>query len=220
MSDDDSADSVSVDGLLDQIAACDEDLAAEVSRIFEDHDRQLAAEEDRIEEYKHQLEDAEARIESLEDEVDDLESRLKRKQADFENYKKRQQREQDRIRERATEDLVERLLDVRDNLDRALEEGDDVESLRDGLRVTAQEFDRVLDAEGVTTITPDPGTAVDPTRHEVVFRTEADTPEGTVAELYRPGYAMNDAVLRAAQVSVSTGHPESEESADAGSASE
>ncbi len=218
MSDDD--DSVSVDDLLDRIAAHDEDLATEVSRVFEEHDRQLAAEEDRAEEYKRQLEEAEEQIDTLEDKVADLESRLKRKQADFENYKKRQQREQERIREQATEQLVERLLDVRDNLDRALEEGDDVESLRDGLRMTAQEFDRVLDAEGVTTIAPEPGTEVNPTRHEVVFRTEADAPDGTVAELYRAGYAMNDSVLRAAQVSVSAGHPESEASADAESTPE
>ncbi|MFP4217854.1 MAG: nucleotide exchange factor GrpE [Salinarchaeum sp.] len=211
---DDSVDSVSVDDLLDRIATHDEDLATDASRILEEHDRQLAAEEDQIEEYKRQLEEAEEQIAALEDEVEDLEGRLKRKQADFENYKKRQQREQERIREQATEKLIERLLDVRDNLDRALEEGDDVESLRDGLRMTAQEFDRVLDAEGVTTISPEPGTEVDPTRHEVVFRTEADAPEGTVAELYRPGYAMNDSILRAAQVSVSAGQPESEASAD------
>lgn len=169
----------------------------------------------------------EARVEELEEKLDEkeetiqeLKDRIRHLQADFENYKKRQQREQERIREQATEKLIERLLDVRDNLDRALEEGDDVESLRDGLRMTAQEFDRVLDAEGVTTISPEPGTEVDPTRHEVVFRTEADAPEGTVAELYRPGYAMNDSILRAAQVSVSAGQPESEASADAESTPE
>ena len=82
---DDSVDSVSVDDLLDRIATHDEDLATDVSRIFEEHDRQLAAEEDQIEEYKRQLEEAEEQIAALEDEVEDLEDSLKRKQADFEN---------------------------------------------------------------------------------------------------------------------------------------
>lgn len=63
----------------------------------------------------------------------------------------------------------------------------------------------MLDGEGVEPIEPDPGTETDPNRHEVLLRVESDQPEGTVADLHRPGYEMAGKVLRTAQVTVSDG---------------
>lgn len=151
----------------------------------------------------------EAELEEREERIDELESRLKRTQADFQNYKKRAKKRQTQMEERATEELVERLLDVRDNLNRALqEESDDVESLREGVKMTLAEFDRVLDAENVREIAPDEGTEVDPQRHEVMMRVESDRPEGAIDEVYTPGYEMGERVLRPAQVTVSDGSDE------------
>ena len=160
------------------------------------------ASDDRIETLETELEEREERI-------DELESRLKRTQADFQNYKKRAKKRQAQMEERATEELVERLLDVRDNLNRALqEESDDVESLREGVKMTLAEFDRVLDAENVREIAPDEGSDVDPQRHEVMMRVESDRPEGAIDEVYTPGYEMGERVLRPAQVTVSDGSDE------------
>ena len=145
---------------------------------------------------------AEGELEERTDEIDDLESKLKRKQADFQNYKQRTQRQQDELEARATEDLVERLLDVRDNLARALSQDDDAD-IRPGVESTLAEFDRVLDEENLATIEPEPGSEVDPQRHEVMMRTESDQPEDTVAEVFRPGYEMGEKVLRPAQITVS-----------------
>ncbi|MEF8757250.1 MAG: nucleotide exchange factor GrpE [Halobacteriales archaeon] len=157
--------------IADQVADYDESLADDVAVLFETA-TDLA---DRVD-------DLEEKLQARSEEVEDLESRLKRKQADFENYKKRRQREEERIRERATEDLVDRLLDVRDDLVRAVgSDHDDVEGLRDGVKMTLEEFDRVLDAENVAAVEPEPGDEVDPQRHEVMMRVESDRPEGTVA---------------------------------------
>ena len=102
----------------DEDAAATDEGATVAARVRE-HDEDLGDEvadlESRVAELKADLADAEA-------EVADLTERLQTKQADFQNYKQRTKRRQDEIRERATEDLVERLLDVRDNLDRALDE--------------------------------------------------------------------------------------------------
>lgn len=155
------------------------------------------------------VETLEAELEEREERIDELESRLKRTQADFQNYKKRAKKRQTQMEERATEELVERLLDVRDNLNRALqEESDDVESLREGVKMTLSEFDRVLDAENVREIAPDEGSEVDPQRHEVMMRVESDRPEGAIDEVYTPGYEMGERVLRPAQVTVSDGSDE------------
>ncbi|WP_425498633.1 nucleotide exchange factor GrpE [Haloplanus salilacus] len=177
-----------------------------------DEERSLA---DRVEEYdadlgeavadlEAQIEDLEAQVDETEARADDLESRLKRKQADFQNYKKRAEKRQEEIEERATEDLVARLAPVRNDLVRALDQDEDVD-IRDGVESTLDAFDRVLDEEGVTVIDPAPGDDVDPVRHQVMMRTESDHPEGTIVDVYRPGYEMAGTVIQEAQVTVSDG---------------
>ena len=168
---------------------------------------------DRAAEYDDELADEvaalEARVSALEAERDEaeeraseLESRLKRTQADFQNYKKRAKKRQDQIKDRATEDFVERVVTVRDNLVRALDQEEDAD-IRDGLESTLKEFDRILEDENVDVIDPDPGTEVDPNRHEVMMRVESDQPADTIANVFQPGYEMADKVIRAAQVTVS-----------------
>jgi molecular chaperone GrpE len=165
--------------LAARIAAVDEELAAEVAELA-------------------------ARADDLDSEVAELRSKLKRKQADFQNYKQRTKRKQEQIKDRATEDLVERLVPVRDNLLRALDQ-DEGADIRPGVESTLTELDRVLEDENVSVIEPDSGDAVDPHRHEVMLRVDADQPEGTVVDIYQPGYEMADKVLRPAQITVSTG---------------
>ncbi|WP_331236319.1 nucleotide exchange factor GrpE [Natronorarus salvus] len=169
------------------------------------------ASSERVDELEAELIDREERIDDLEadlaereERIEELESSLRRVQADFQNYKKRRQRQEDQLRETATEDLVSRLVGVRDNLVRALSQDEEAD-IRPGVESTLSEFDRVLEEENVRAIEPEPGTEVDPQRHEVMMRVESDRPEGTVEELYTPGYEMGEKVLRAAQVTVSDG---------------
>ncbi|WP_122088534.1 nucleotide exchange factor GrpE [Halalkalicoccus subterraneus] len=167
------------------------------------------AEETEETEDGNQVETLEAELDEREERIEDLESRLKRTQADFQNYKKRAKKRQEQVEKRATEDLVTRLLDVRDNLNRAVEEeSEDADSLREGVEMTLSEFDRVLENEDVSTVSPEPGTEVDPQRHEVMMRVESDQPEGAIEEVYTPGYEMAEKVLRPAQVTVSGGSEE------------
>ncbi len=152
------------------------------------------------------LSQLEADRQDAEERAEDLESKLKRNRADFQNYKKRAKKRQEQMKDRATEDLVENLLDVRDNLKRAVEDDhENVESLKEGVEMTLKELDRVFEDEDVTEIAPEPGTETDPQRHEVMMQVESDQPEGTVADVYQPGYEMGEKVLRAAQVTVSDG---------------
>ena len=176
----------------------DEEL---VERVAEADPETIAREIASLRSARHDAEDAAAEYEAR---VEDLEEQLKRKQADFKNFKKRMERKREAEKARATEELVERLLDVRNNLVRALDQDEDAD-IRGGVRTTLDGFDRVLDAENVTSIEPEPGAELDPQRHEVLMRVDSDRPEGTVDELHRPGYEMADKVLQAAQVTVSDG---------------
>lgn len=137
--------------------------------------------------------------ESLAEKVETLEERIQRVQADFQNYKKRMERRRQEEQARATQELVERLLPVRDNLSRALSQDEDSD-IRDGVEATLGALDDVLQAEGVEVIEPSPGDSVEPTRHEVVHREDEEA--DVVASIYRKGYEMADRVLRPAQVTV------------------
>lgn len=207
MSDDADATTVSDPGdLIDGVAEYDEDLAAELETVLVDREDRIADLEETVGALREETDELAAELESKDEEIDDLTSRLKRKQADFQNYKKRQEREQERIKQQATERLIERFLDVRDNLTRALdEEASDIDQLKEGLRMTLESFDSILDAEGVSAIDPAPGDPVDPHRHEVMMRTAADQPADTIAGVHRVGYELEDSVIRPAQVTVSTG---------------
>ena len=163
---------------------------------------------DRVAEHDATLADEvaelEAELDECREEVDELTSKLARVRADFSNYKQRAKRKRDEIRERASEALVERIAPVRNDLLRALEqeEGSDI---RPGVESTLEKFDEVLADEGVDPIDPEPGAEVDPERHQVMLRVESDQPEGTVHEVYEPGYEMGDRVIAEAQVTVSAG---------------
>lgn len=178
----------------------DLDVADDVVEYVETGSAEEISEE--IATLRFEVETLEDDIADYEQRIEDLESKLKRKQADFENYKKRMQRRREEEKERATEDLVERLVDVRDNLQLAIEQDDDAD-IREGIESTLRQFDRVLDEENVTPIEPEPGDDVDPKRHEVLVRMDSEEAPGTIAQVHRPGYEMAEKVIRAAQVAVS-----------------
>ncbi len=165
--------------LVDRVAEHDEALAADVEALVAERDEYEA-------------------------EIDELTSKLARVRADFSNYKQRAKRKQEEIRERASESLVERIVPVRNDLLRALDQ-EDGSDIRPGVESTLEKFDEVLSEEGVEPIDPDPGTEVDPKRHQVMLRVDSDRPEGTVHEVYEPGYEMGDRVIVEAQITVSDG---------------
>jgi len=138
-----------------------------------------------------------AEVDSLSKERDDYREALVRLQADFENYKKRVLKQQDEVRERAAEQLVEKLLPVLDTADLALAHGggEDIKQMASAL------FD-VLEREGLQRI-DNAGEPFDPSHHDAVAHEPAD--EGgpqEVTEVMRAGYRWRGRVLRAAMVKV------------------
>ena len=177
-----------------------EALAAAVA----EHDEALAREVAALE---AELAETREALRERDEEVEELTSKLARVKADFSNYKERAKRKQAEIRERASEALVERLAPVRNDLLRALDQ-DEGSDLRPGVESTLEKFDEVLAEEGVEPIDPEPGEEVDPARHQVMLRVDSDRAEGTIHEVYEPGYEMGDRVLSEAKVTVSTGDGE------------
>jgi molecular chaperone GrpE len=134
---------------------------------------------------------------------------LRRLQAEFDNYRKRMMREQTQIASRASARLVERLLVVLDNFDRAL--AHDAEN--SGLELLHKELMGVLSAEGLETIDA-LGKPFDPTLHEAVESHEEEgVTQPTCTEVYRTGYLLKSKVLRPSMVVVAR-PPESRETSE------
>ncbi|QIO22335.1 nucleotide exchange factor GrpE [Haloarcula sp. JP-L23] len=194
--DDIDADDIDLDDVTGADEPADEEL---VDRVAESDPEDVAQE---LAALRTRADSLESQVEALESETEELEDKLKRKQAEFQNYKKRMDKRREEEKQRATEDLVTRILDVRDNLERALQQDEDTD-IRSGVESTLRQLDDVLAAENVEVIDPEPGEDVDPTQHQVLARVESDEAAGSIADVHRPGYEMAEKVLREAQVTVS-----------------
>src|SRR5947209_11002538 len=119
-----------------------------------------------------------------------------RTQADFENYRKRVAKELAAAQERGAIKLARELLPALDNLDRALREAesgardDRGDSLLEGVRLVRAELHAALARLGIESFSP-LGACFDPAEHEAMAQQPvADTPSGTVAEVFQPGYKL------------------------------
>ena len=138
--------------------------------------------------------DAVVAEEAKQDYLDDL----KRLQAEFANYRKRMMKEQASVGTRASARLVERLLPVLDNFERAIAHGEGGE----GVRLLFKQLSDTLATEGLEEVAAE-GVTFDPTLHEAVA-TEEDPhiSEPVVRQVLRRGYLMGGQLLRPAMVIV------------------
>ncbi len=132
---------------------------------------------------------------------------LQRLKAEFDNYRKRVQRDEEQLRLRAAEAVVESLLPVMDNMGRALdaaarhEEG----QLIAGLELVAGQLRATLEGHGLQEVPVEPGALFDPNIHEAVLAQPSDEhEEGTVTQVLERGYLLHGRLLRPAKVIVAS----------------
>jgi molecular chaperone GrpE len=137
--------------------------------------------------------------------VREANDRALRAQAELENFRRRSRREFDDAQRYREIDLLRDLLPVLDNVLRAIEAADrtaDVDSLRSGFRMTAQQIEKILESHGCRTIDTE-GSAFDPTVHDAILQQAVPgVTAGTVIGTASRGYRLHDRVVRPAQVIV------------------
>ncbi len=134
---------------------------------------------------------------------------LQRLQAEFDNYRKRMMRQNAEESARGASRLVEKLLPVLDNFERAIAHGEGGA----GVEMVFKELRSVLEAAGLEEV-PGEGAPFDYHVHEAVDSREDDSVTSeTVRTVHRRGYTMNGALLRPAMVGVAkpVGPPVDEE---------
>jgi molecular chaperone GrpE len=147
-------------------------------------------------------EDSEAR--RLASELEDMRQTLVRHQADFSNFRKRAEKDNREAGQRATARVVEQLIPVIDSFEHALaaHREDEYESYRKGFELIYKQLVDNFARLGVERVEPK-GQPFDPHLHQAVDRAETtDHPDGTVLEVYQPGYVYHGRVLRPAMVRV------------------
>ncbi|HYT23349.1 MAG TPA: nucleotide exchange factor GrpE [Candidatus Polarisedimenticolia bacterium] len=151
---------------------------------------------------------ADVQMAKLSADLEELRQTLLRRQADFENYRKRIEKERFEDSRRATARVIEGLIPVLDGFEQALAAHREAEydNYRKGFELIYKQLLDAVTKLGVERIDP-LGKPFDPHLHQAVDRAEtSDHKDGTILQVFQPGYVFHGRVLRPAMVRVAV-HP-------------
>jgi molecular chaperone GrpE len=151
---------------------------------------------------------ADAEVGKLAKDLEDLRQTLLRRQADFDNYRKRVEKERSEDSRRSTARVIEGLIPVVDSFEQALALHREPEyaNYRKGFELIHKQLIDNIAKLGAERIDPI-GMTFDPHLHQAMDRTETkDKDEGTILQVFQPGYLFHGRVLRPAMVRVAV-HP-------------
>lgn len=152
------------------------------------------------------------RIAKAEQEAAALRDKYLRLQAEWDNYRKRTAEEAADMRVRAAEKLMDDVLPVLDDFERAIAhaESNGEAGLLDGVKAISTKLNEVFAKHGLEAIDP-AGQAFDALEHQAVATVDdASVPDETVAQVFQKGYRLGKKVLRPAMVTLATGGPKRE----------
>jgi molecular chaperone GrpE len=138
-----------------------------------------------------------------------------RAHAEIDNVRKRAEREREETAKYAITKLARDIVGVGDNLQRAIgaipmgaaEQDPALKSFLEGVTLTERDLLNALERHGIKRLQP-VNEPFNPHLHQAVMEIpRSDVPEGTVVEVFQPGFTIEDRVLRPAMVGVAKGGP-------------
>lgn len=152
----------------------------------------------------------EDRLTAVEAELAETKDRMLRALADVENTRRRATRDTEEARKYAVTGFARELLEVADNLTRALDavpaearESEQVKPLFEGVELTQKSLAACFEKHKITKVAPEIGERFDHNRHQAMFETEtADHAPGSIVQVMQAGYVIADRLLRPAMVGV------------------
>ncbi len=168
---------------------------------------------------EQEIEAMRVRLQEMERELEEQRDLYLRTLADFQNYRRRHQDEMERGRLRLLESLMEELLPILDNFERALQAAEatrQLEPLLEGVRLTERQIKALLARYDIHPIVA-VGQPFDPNLHEAIQRIETDEYEdGIIVDEVERGYRIGERVLRPSRVIVARRpqHPTPHEGVD------
>lgn len=165
------------------------------------------------EEFEETVKKLEEKLEAEQEKTKETLNRLKYLQADFENYRKRVEKEVQEAVQRSNEKLVVCLIDIMDDLEKAISAGETTENkdaLLEGIKMIHKNLDKLLEKEGLERLDC-VGQVFDPNLHEVLAQVPTKKHQsGTVVEEARKGFMFKGKVLRPSIVKIACEDSESD----------
>ena len=150
------------------------------------------------------MEELQEQLKKKDVELVEQKSDFLREKADLENFRKRLVKEKTDAVQFANERLLKELVEIDDNMNRALNTPNtSLESLKEGVEMIQKQFATFLKNQKVEPVEAT-GKPFDPSLHEVMTQLESeDHEENTVIQEYSTGYTLNGRILRSAKVVIS-----------------
>jgi molecular chaperone GrpE len=150
------------------------------------------------EQLEQALQEMEEELAEKEAERKEWEEKAKKVKADFENYRKKQDERKEKWQRRAEEELAEDMIQIMDNLERAILSADEENSVVKGVKMVSDQLYQELQKRGLERINAE-GEEFDPNLHKAVDTREHEE-DRKILEQKRKGYIFDDKVLREAEV--------------------
>lgn len=148
---------------------------------------------------------ADGEAETIRRELEETQQRLLRLQADYDNFRRRTRLEKEEFAKYASLNVVEKLLPVLDNFERALAAGQnaqDLDSFVKGVDMIFRQLTDVLAQEGLEPIQA-VGEPFNPEFHQAVMQVESEEhDDNIVVEELQKGYMLKEKVIRPSMVKV------------------
>lgn len=145
-------------------------------------------------------------LETAKEEIAQLKDKYLRSVAEFDNYRKRTLKEKAELILNGSEKAVQAILPIIDDMERAIanaEKTEDVNVLREGMKLIYQKANKIMEGLGVKKIETEDAD-FDTNYHEAVAMVPGmgDEKKGKVLDCVQTGYTLNDKVIRHAKVAV------------------
>ena len=151
------------------------------------------------------LDEESLEMEKLEEQLEEQKDKFLRQAAEFENFKRRTAKERIELIQTAGKEIINSLLDVLDDCDRAeaqMEKTDDIAQVKQGTILVFNKLRSILQQKGLTDMDT-MGTDFDVEKHEAITQIDAGAKmEGKVVDVMQKGYYLNDKLIRFAKVVV------------------
>ncbi|WP_420316733.1 nucleotide exchange factor GrpE [Ekhidna sp.] len=143
---------------------------------------------------------------TLEEQLGEAKDKYLRLYSEFENFRRRTSKEKLDLISTANKDLMNDLLPVLDDFERAMnasEGSDDIKALREGMELIQNKLNKSLQNRGLKKMEVKKGDEFDDEKHEAITQIPADKKlEGKIVDVVENGYTLGETVVRFAKVVV------------------
>lgn len=148
------------------------------------------------------VDDLKAQLEAAEQKAADNLDKAMRLQAELDNQRKRAEKQVSDAHKFASQKMVESILPVIDSIEMGMQAEGDLESIREGMKLTMKQFEAVLDKFNIEAVDP-LGEEFDPELHQAMSMQPCeDQEDNTVSMVMQKGYTLNGRLVRPAMVMV------------------